>query len=270
VAVDAVCRPSRGKLLLDALEACRLPNGWRTRSVGMPRSTVYFSARVRDDVKARAYCRNLKTKEGEPFARIRLEAQARYEPLDSMLEEVIEPSFGAAVWESRFGGLEGSVTRLAREVQTDQIAGRVGKGEMTYAQGERMGMFLDLERLGLARAYYKSSVMRVALARLGGSGSRLTTQDQRDSPQTWATWFEGIARPFGARSRAKRLRLRPRAAAAPQRRPGRPRPDRWLESRNDPVRTCLTHRTTICRPKRNAQPSCAASRRSPDVCGSDG
>lgn len=33
VAVDADCRPEDGKLLLDALEACRLPNGWRVRSV---------------------------------------------------------------------------------------------------------------------------------------------------------------------------------------------------------------------------------------------
>jgi hypothetical protein len=158
VAVDAVCRPSHGKLLLDALEACRLPNGWRTRSVGVPRSTVYFFARVKDDVKARAYCRNLKTKKGEPFGRIRLEAQARYDPLDAMLEKVVEPSFGAAVWESRFGNLDGDVTRLAREVQTEEIAGRVGESRMTSAQGERMGMFLDLERLGLARAYYKASV----------------------------------------------------------------------------------------------------------------
>ena len=29
---------------------------------------------------------------------------------------------------------------------------------MTYAQGERMGMFLDLERLGLLGSYYPASV----------------------------------------------------------------------------------------------------------------
>ena len=46
-----------------------LPNGWRTRSVGMPRSTVYFSARGSEKVKARSYCRNLKTKQGPPFGR---------------------------------------------------------------------------------------------------------------------------------------------------------------------------------------------------------
>jgi len=159
VAVDAVCRPADGKLLLDALAACRPPNGWRTRSVGVPRSTVYFSARVKDDAKARAYCRNLKTKEGEPFGRIRLEAQARYDPLNAMLDEVVEPSFGVAVWLSRFGGLDGRVTRVAREVQTSEIAAMVEKGLMTYAQGERMAMFLDVERLGLARGYYKPSVL---------------------------------------------------------------------------------------------------------------
>jgi integrase len=47
VAVDGRCSPADGKLLLDALEACRLPNGWRTHSVGVPRSTVYF----RDDCR---------------------------------------------------------------------------------------------------------------------------------------------------------------------------------------------------------------------------
>jgi hypothetical protein len=40
VAVDARCQPEDGKLLLDALEAVRPPNGWRTRAVGTPRSTV--------------------------------------------------------------------------------------------------------------------------------------------------------------------------------------------------------------------------------------
>lgn len=66
VAVDAKCSSADGKLLLDALESVRLPNGWRTRSVGVPRSTVYFSARTSDSVYARAYCRNLKLRVGEP------------------------------------------------------------------------------------------------------------------------------------------------------------------------------------------------------------
>src|SRR6266581_6599742 len=74
VAVDAECESADGKLLLDALEAVRLPNGWRTTSTGNPRSTVYFRARATEHVHARAYCRNLKTKNGEAFGRIRLEA----------------------------------------------------------------------------------------------------------------------------------------------------------------------------------------------------
>jgi hypothetical protein len=45
VAVDGRCEPAAGKLLLDALEAVRPPNGWRTRAIGTPRSTVYFLAR---------------------------------------------------------------------------------------------------------------------------------------------------------------------------------------------------------------------------------
>lgn len=34
----------------------------------------------------------------------------------------------------------------------------MAKGELTYAQGERLSMFLDLERLGLATSYYPKSV----------------------------------------------------------------------------------------------------------------
>src|SRR5438270_10016152 len=64
VAVDANCRAVDGKLLLDALNAARLPNGWRTTSSGVPRSTVYFRARRSEKVYARAYCRNLKTRTG--------------------------------------------------------------------------------------------------------------------------------------------------------------------------------------------------------------
>ena len=65
VAVDSDCDAADGKLLLDTLEAARLPNGWRTTSSGVPRSTVYFRARTTERVYARAYCRNLKTKTGE-------------------------------------------------------------------------------------------------------------------------------------------------------------------------------------------------------------
>jgi len=159
IAVDADCRPEDGKLLLDALEACRLPNGWRVRSVGTPRSTVYFIARVKQDAKARAYCRNLKTRQGVPFGRIRLEAQGRYGPLDAMLEEAVRPSFGAGLWTSRYGVLAGSVRRLARELQTEKLAAQVSGGGLSYAQGERMSTFLDLERLGLATSYYPKSVL---------------------------------------------------------------------------------------------------------------
>jgi hypothetical protein len=83
-------------------------------------------------------------------ARIRLEAQARDDPLDVMLDDLDEASFCAGVWHSRYGRLEGTVTRLGREIQAIEVAGRVSRGEVTYAQGERMSMFLDLERLGLA------------------------------------------------------------------------------------------------------------------------
>jgi hypothetical protein len=158
VAVDGRCRPEDGKLLLDALEACRPPNGWRTRSVGVPRSTVYFSARASDDVKARAYCRNLKTKQGEPFGLIRLEAEQRYEPLEMFLDTAIQSPFPSKIWLSRFGGLAGTIQRLGRELQTVELARMVEAGELRYSQGERMAMLLDVERLGLGASFYPPSV----------------------------------------------------------------------------------------------------------------
>lgn len=159
VAVDGRCLPEDGKLLLDALEGCRPPNGWRVRSVGVPRSTVYFSARSTESVKARSYCRNLKTKRGDPFGLIRLEAEQRYEPGEILLDAALDPQFGADVWLSRFGGLSAKVSRLPREVQTIELARRVIAGELRYSQGERLSMLVDLERIGLEQAYYPRSVL---------------------------------------------------------------------------------------------------------------
>jgi len=160
VAVDARCRPEDGKLLLDGLEAVRPPNGWRTRGVGTPRSTVYFIARGSEKVLARAYCRNLKLKQGEPFGLIRLEAEQRFDPKAVSVEAAGSGQFFAGIWKSRYGNIGGVVRRVAREVQAVEIHGRVVKGELTYAQGERLAMFLDLERLGLAQSYYPASVYR--------------------------------------------------------------------------------------------------------------
>jgi hypothetical protein len=134
VAVDARCRPEDGKLLLDALEAVRLPNGWRTRSVGVPRSTVYFSARANDSVYARAYCRNLKLRKGEPFGLSRLEAERRFAPLECASEKATDPQFIASLWLQRFGGLSATVTRLERELQAVEIAARVAAGELEPQQ----------------------------------------------------------------------------------------------------------------------------------------
>jgi hypothetical protein len=158
VAIDARCRPNDGKLLLDALEFTRLPNGWRTRSVGVPRSTVYFSARTRDSIYARAYCRNLRLKSGEPFGLIRLESEHRFGPKECSLEIASDPSFAAELWMQRYGDLAAKVTRIAREVQTVQIHERMEAGELDYKQGERLMAFLDLERLGLATAFYPPTV----------------------------------------------------------------------------------------------------------------
>jgi hypothetical protein len=71
---------------------------------------------------------------------------------------VSDPEFPAEVWRGRYAAVSSTITRLAREVQTVEIADRVQTGELTYAQGERVSMFLDLERLGLAQRYYPKSV----------------------------------------------------------------------------------------------------------------
>jgi hypothetical protein len=178
VAVDARCEPSDGKLLLDALESVRLPNGWRTRSVGVPRSTVYFSARASDNVYARAYCRNLKLRTGEAFGLIRLEAEHRFGPKERSLERAIDTSFVADLWLQRYGVLSARVTRLAREVQTVEIFEKVRSGELDFKEGERLAMFLDLERLGLASQYYPKSIYaarRREASKLGYSANEIGT-----------------------------------------------------------------------------------------------
>jgi hypothetical protein len=174
VAVDAECESADGKLLLDALEAVRLRNGWRTTSTGSPRSTVYFRARSSEHVHARAYCRNLKTKSGEPYGRIRLEAEQRFDPRQCPLEYVEQPAFIATIWKGRYANLPSKVTRLAREVQAMELAERMRRGELTHGEAERLHLFLDLERLGLARQSYRKSVYalrRREAAKLGYSVS---------------------------------------------------------------------------------------------------
>jgi hypothetical protein len=157
----------------------RLPQGWRTTSSGVPRSTVYFRSRGTEKVYARAYCRNLKTKSGEAYGRIRLEADQRFEPKACPFELAGDPAFAATVWKGRYGNLAARVIRLAREVQTVEIAERVKRGKLKYAEGERLAAFLDLERLGLARNYYPKSVYsarRREAAKLGYSANDPATQ----------------------------------------------------------------------------------------------
>ena len=125
-------------------------------------------------MKARAYCRNLKLKQGEPFGQIRLEAQERFEPGRCPLE-YIDPFLLVAIWNSRYGRLTGEVHRLDRELQTVEIAKRVVAGELSAGQGERLAMLLDLERLGLSASYYSPAMYasrRRFAARLGYSAGR--------------------------------------------------------------------------------------------------
>lgn len=154
VAVDASCTPADGKLLLDALEAARLPNGWRTTSTGTPRSTVYFRGARSEKILARAYCRNLKMRRGEPFALIRLEASQRYAPKQLLLDNAGSGAYLGGLWMSRFGGLASRIVRLPAETQAVELGLRVGKGELRPSQAERLHLFLTLERLGVGLECY--------------------------------------------------------------------------------------------------------------------
>jgi hypothetical protein len=157
VSVDLLCAPEDGKALLVGLEAARLPRGKRITVDGQPRSTVYFRPRASDDVLARAYCRNLKTKQGAPFGKIRLEAVQRFKPREWWADYCFHGRAAAAIiWEGRYGKeqVDGRVTRLSREEQVLTLTRRVRLEEMTAAQFERMSAFLDTERLGVAREIY--------------------------------------------------------------------------------------------------------------------
>ena len=174
VAVHADCESADGKLLLDALEAVRLSNGWRTTSTGNPRSTVYFRARAREHVHARAYCRNLKTKRGEAYGRIRLEAEQRYDPKQCPLEYAEQPAFPRHDLEGPLCQSRVESDATAGEVQAMELAEQMRRGELTHGQAERLHLFLDLERLGLAQERYPKSIYsarRREAAKLGYSVS---------------------------------------------------------------------------------------------------
>ena len=158
VAVDAECRPEDGKLLLDALEAARLPNGWRTRSVGVParRSTSRREAARRSRL-ARTAGTSRPSK--APRSVVFVWRLKRRSTLSTRLFSSMEPAFVAEVWLSRFGTLAGEIERLGREAQAIELANRVAQGELRYGQGERLSMFLDLESLGLVDSFYPPSVL---------------------------------------------------------------------------------------------------------------
>lgn len=181
VAVDLECEPAAGKLLLDALSSVRLGGGNRVTTDGDPRSTVYFRPPVSDDVLARSYCRNLKTRQGLPFGLIRLEAVQRFDPQQWWTRYLDNGRVAAGViWEARYGKLSGKVRRFPREVQVVKLAALVKMGEIGPREFERMTAFLDAERLGLSPEIYSPSQLserRREAKRLG-----LSPNDVDDEP----------------------------------------------------------------------------------------
>jgi hypothetical protein len=151
VAADARCVPAVGKSLLDAMASCRAPRGRRVEGVGSPRTTVYLKAPRSRQVYARLYCRATKLGQ-ESFTWIRAEAQKRYEPKQLLSRDV--PSVAKAIWQDRFGSLEGSVRRMPHEVLAMGLSDLVGRQEITAAQAERMLAFVTFERIGTAGQVY--------------------------------------------------------------------------------------------------------------------
>jgi hypothetical protein len=183
VTVDVDCEPVDGKMLLDALEAVRLPRGMRVESAGKPRSTVYFKPRESRDVLARAYCKNLERKDGAPFAWIRLESVHRFRPGEWPLRYLFSGNVAAAMlWESRYGttNVKGRYTRLEREAQVVTLSQRMRLGEISLAQFERMNAFLDAERLGIARQVYNDR--QYAERRREAQKLGLSTNDVGEEP----------------------------------------------------------------------------------------
>ena len=78
-----------------------------------------------------------------------------------------------------------------------KIAERVRRGELTHSQGERIGMFLELERLGLATAYYPKSVYaarRREAGKLGYSANESGTESlDVELAELLAPYVEAVA-----------------------------------------------------------------------------
>jgi hypothetical protein len=156
VTADLGCASAVGRMLIDGMAAVRLDGGRRVEVMGDPRSTVYFLGRSGRAKLARIYDRNLLTGKGEPYGRIRLEAQWMFDYGKAPFAAIAAPQVLAALWLHRFGEstVVGTVRRLGREVQVVELAKMVADGALTAGKLERMSAFLDLERAGIARATY--------------------------------------------------------------------------------------------------------------------
>lgn len=168
VAADGVFKCARtARNLLHALHAARPPNGGRTEAVGDPVATVYQLTRSGRDKLSRAYDKGRELRERgrrderarcpQPYEVIRLESIHRYGPGDVHVDGV-----GAVArenWRSRFVRLvpgQGRTVVVPEDRLRAAIVRRVGDGQMTPAQGERMRLYLELEATGDAARYYGS------------------------------------------------------------------------------------------------------------------
>lgn len=155
--------PTDGFAVLEGLKNARWPNGWYSEWAGPP---PYTTVNVKAQTKtiARVYCRNTKTRNGQPrWGRLRFEREQRFTWAQALGADTLDhPALAEMVWLGVFGAgrASGTVTRLAREVQTVKLIDRVRLGEMGYGQFERMTAFLDAERLGMADQVYSPETLR--------------------------------------------------------------------------------------------------------------
>lgn len=148
--------PADGLSSLQAVKHARWPNGWHTEFQGPPPYTT-VAVKLNQRIVASVYCRATKMKTGERWSRLRFEVRKHDRwPTARPVSALENVAYASMIWGTVFGlgRPSGTVTRLAREVQTVKLIDRVQLGEISYAQFERMTAFLDAERLGMVDRVY--------------------------------------------------------------------------------------------------------------------
>ena len=153
-----------GRRMLDALHLARYSGGL---SGSLFRDTTVY---IRPDGARKpaltgvAYCRgSLHRNLAKPYEWIRLEAKKYYRPFgEAPSIDQVDADFCGKQWEAIFMKAQSpsSLQSVPGEALTMTILERVKAGELGSAAGERLRMYLELERLGVADEYYTAAQLR--------------------------------------------------------------------------------------------------------------